>query len=57
LTLGLEKAVRISNMDDHLNNEYARSDRFHVMRKANDEALDGIVIHVINSAINNRPKR
>ena len=56
MTLGLEKAVRISN-DDHLNNEYARSDRFHVMRKANDEALDGIVIHVINSAINNRPKR
>ena len=57
MTLGLEKAVRISNMNDHLKNEYIQSDGFHVMRKANDEALDGIVIHVINSAINNRPKR
>jgi len=57
LTLGLEKAVRISNMNDHLKNEYIQSDGFHVMRKANDEARDGIVIPVINSAINNHPKR
>jgi hypothetical protein len=57
LTLGLEKAVRISNMNDHLKNEYVQSDGFHVVRKANDEARDGIVIPVINSAINNHPKR
>ncbi len=57
MVLGLEKAVRISNMDDHLENGYAQSDGFHLMRKANDEALDGIVIPVINRAINNNPKR
>jgi len=57
LVLGLEKAVRISDMDDHLKNEYAQSDGLHLMRKAFDEALDGIVLPVINSAINNNPKR
>ncbi len=57
MTLGLEKAVRISNMDDHLNNEYAQSDGFHPVRKANDETRDGIVNPVMNSAINNNPKR
>jgi hypothetical protein len=57
LVLGLEKAVRISDMDDHLKNEYAQLDGLHLMRKAYDEALDRIVLPVINSAINNHPKR
>jgi hypothetical protein len=57
LVLGLEKAVRISDMDGHLKNEYTQSGGLHLMRKAYDEALDGIVIPVINSAINNNPKR
>jgi hypothetical protein len=57
LVLGLEKAVRISDMDGHLKNEYTQSGGLHLMRKAYDEALDGIVIPVINSAINNNPKK
>ena len=58
MVLGLEKAVRISDMDDHLKNEYAQSDGLQLMRKAYDEAPDGIELPpLINSAINNNPKR
>jgi hypothetical protein len=57
LLLGLEKAVRISDIDDYLKNQYAESDGLHLMRKAYDEALDGIVPPAISRAINNNPKR
>jgi hypothetical protein len=42
--------------DHHLKNEYAQSDGFHLMKKAHDEALDGIVLPMINSAINDNRK-
>lgn len=57
MVLGLEKAVRISDMDDHLKNEYAQSNCLLLLGKAYDDALDGIVLPVIKSAINNNPKR
>jgi len=56
LVLGLEKAVRISDMGHHLKNEYAQSDGLHLMKKAYDEALDGILLPMINSAINDNRK-
>jgi len=56
LVLGLEKAVRISDMGHHLKNEYAQSDGLHLMKKAYDEALDGIVLPMIKSAINDNRK-
>ena len=40
-----------------LKNEYAQSDGLPLIRKAYDEALDGIVLPVINSAINSNPKK
>jgi hypothetical protein len=52
----MEKAVRMSDREHHLNNEYAQSDGLHLMRKAYDEALDGIVLPMINSAINDNRK-
>jgi hypothetical protein len=56
LVLDLEKAVRMSEMDRHLKNEYAQPDGLHLVRKAYDEALDGIVFPMISRAINNHPK-
>ena len=56
MVLGLEKAVRISDMDHHLKNEYAQSECLHLMKKAYDEALDGILLPMINSAINDNRK-
>jgi hypothetical protein len=56
LVLDLEKAVRISDMDHHLKNEYTQSDGLHLMKKAYDEALDGIVLPMIKSAINDNRK-
>ena len=55
LILDLEKAIRISDMDRHLKNEYAEPDGLHLVRKAYDEALDGIVLPAITSAINTNP--
>ena len=51
--LDLGKDVRMNHMDRRLKIEYAQSDGLHLMRKACNEALDGIVLPVINSAINN----
>jgi len=48
---------RISDRDGHLKNEYAPSGGLDLMRRAYDEALDGIVLPIINSAMNNNPKR
>lgn len=56
MVLGLEKAVRTSDMDHHSKNEYAQSDGLHLMKKAYDEALDGIVLPMINSAVNDNRK-
>ena len=56
MVLGLEKAVRMSDMDRRLRNEYAQSDGLHLLRKAYDDALDGIVLPMINSAINDNRK-
>jgi len=56
LVLGLEKAVMISDMGHHLKNEYVQSDGLHLMKKAYDETLDGIVLPMINSAINDNRK-
>jgi len=57
LVLDLEKAAKVSDMDHHLKNEYAQLDGLHLLRRANDEALVGIVLSIINSAINNNPKQ
>ncbi len=56
LVLDLEKAVRVSDMDHRLRNEYAQPDGLHLLRKAYDDALDGIVLPTVNNAINNHPK-
>ena len=56
MVLGLEKAVMISDMGHHLKNEYVQSDGLHLMKKAYDETLDGIVLPMINSAINDNRK-
>ena len=56
LVLDLEKAVRMSDTDRRLRNEYAQPDGLHLLKKAYDDTLDGIVLPVINSAINNPPK-
>ena len=57
MVLDLEKAAKVSDMDHHLKNEYAQLDGLHLLRRANDEALVGIVLSIINSAINNNPKQ
>ncbi len=41
--LDLEKALRISEQDRHLRDEYAQPDGLHLVKKAYDEALDGLV--------------
>lgn len=47
--LDLEKALRISKNDRHLKNEYAVPDGVHLVKKAYDEALDKIVLPVLES--------
>ena len=54
--LDLEKALRISDQDWHLRTEYAQPDGLHLLRKAYAEVLDGIVLPIINSAVNDHPK-
>ena len=50
IILDLEKAVRISNQDRHLKDEYAQADGLHLVQKAYDEALDMIILPVIKIA-------
>lgn len=57
MVLDVEKPIRMSDKEHHLNNMYAQSDGLHLMRKAYDDALDRIGLPVINRAINNNPKR
>lgn len=45
--LDLEKAVRISDTDRHLREDYAQPDGSHLVKKAYDEALDKIAVHLI----------
>ena len=42
MVLGLEKAVRISDMDHHLKNEYAQSDGLRLMKKHTMKPLIGL---------------
>lgn len=47
MVLDLEKAVRISETDRHLREEYAQPDGSHLVKKAYDEALDKIAVELI----------
>ena len=47
LVLDLEKAVRISEKDRHLREDYAQPDGLHLVKKAYDEALDGLVVPLL----------
>ena len=49
--LDLEKALRISEEDRHLRDEYAQPDGNHLVQKAYDESLDSIVFPVVHQAI------
>ncbi len=49
--LDLEKAIRVSDKDRHLKNDYAQPDGLHLTENAYSEALDKIVMPVINIAI------
>ena len=51
LVLDLEKALRVSDEDRHLKNEYAQPDGLHLVEKAYRESLDGIVLPVINETV------
>jgi hypothetical protein len=54
--LDLESALRISEENRSLRSEYAQPDGLHLLKKAYEEALDGIVLPIIISAINNHQK-
>ncbi len=45
--LDLERAVRISDIDRHLREEYAQPDGSHLVKKAYNEALDKIAVQLI----------
>ena len=49
LVFDLEKAVRISEKDRHLREEYAQPDGLHLAQKAYDEALDGLAVSLIKN--------
>ena len=51
LVLDLEKALRVSDEDRHLKNEYAQPDGLHLVEKAYCEALDGIVLPILTGAL------
>jgi len=51
----LEKAVRISDTDRHLREEYAQPDGSHLVKKAYDEALDKIAVQLIKE-LTEKPK-
>lgn len=51
LVLDLERALRISDDDRHLKNEFAHPDGLHLVKRAYEEALDKIVLPIIDSAI------
>lgn len=51
LVLDLEKALRISEMDRHLRSEHAQPDGLHLVKGAYEEALDKIVLPILDSPI------
>ncbi len=47
----LEKAVRVSNLDRHLSNEWAQEDGLHLVQRAYDERLDPLILAITGGTI------